>query len=49
MVLALAGIAAATGCQKADVGPWFEGSFDAALQEADSRGEMVFLEFYSDT
>jgi hypothetical protein len=49
VTIALTTLVALSGCQEAEVGPWFEGSFDAALVEAGSRGELLFVEFYSDT
>jgi len=48
MVVAFA-LFAVTACQKAAVGPWFDGSYEAALNEAKTRGDLVFVEFYSDT
>jgi hypothetical protein len=47
--VALIALVAISACQKTDVGPWFDGTFDAALSEATARGELVFMEFYSDT
>lgn len=42
-------LAAVVACQKTEVGPWFDGSYEAALSEAATRGSLVFVEFYSDT
>ncbi len=47
--VAVIALVAVSACQKTDVGPWFDGTYDAALNEATARGELVFVEFYSDT
>ena len=51
VLLVLAAAVAAGSCQQATktAGPWFDGDFGAALAEADARGSLVLLEFYSDT
>jgi hypothetical protein len=48
LILAAA-LLAAGGCQQAPQVAWFEGGFDAARVEAESRDTLIMLDFYSHT
>lgn len=49
VVAAVIGAMALVACQKKAADVWFKGDFQAAMNAAPQHGDLIMVEFYSDT